>query len=156
MRGDTLCHAAFDAVTKSSRTPMRDPGIPAFVISHSNAAPSHPAPRCGIQRIPSVHRGKPSGPVGTHGPCIQNLPFLFPQKKRESQKKAPGRCPKAEKWLRGPGGKNSPGSLCIRSEGYTAPGSSTDAPGSSTDSPRLKHLFPSFGPLRHFSLRFLP
>ena len=42
-----------DAVTRSSRTPMRDPGIPAFVISHSNAAPSHPAPRCGIQRIPS-------------------------------------------------------------------------------------------------------
>ena len=31
----------------------------------------------------------PSGPVGTHGPCVLNLPFLFPQKKREAKRKLP-------------------------------------------------------------------
>ena len=130
---------------RSSRPPMQLPGLAAF-----DAVTGHPAPRCGIQKYPLFTPRETVRATGEHGPCILNLPFLFPQKKRESQKKAPGRCPKAEKWLRGPGGKNSPGSSRIRySIGYTAPGSSTA-------SPRLKHLFPSFGPLRYFSFRFLP
>ena len=57
MRGDTLCHAAFDAVTKSSRALTRDPGIPAFVISHSNAAPWSCRLRCGHQVIPRFDAG---------------------------------------------------------------------------------------------------
>ena len=61
-----------------------------------------PASLCGVTRFSTRHPGytrclypkKTAGSTvratGEHGPCIQNLPFLFPQKKRESQKKAPG------------------------------------------------------------------
>ena len=47
MRGDTLCHAAFDAVTKSSRTPMRDP---------ENTVFGHPVLQCSSLVIPSSMR----------------------------------------------------------------------------------------------------
>ena len=79
---------------------------------------------------------------------ISSFPFSFPAKEKGSPKKAPGRCPKAEKCLYGPGEKNSPGtSRSSRSSGYTVPGSSPATP-------RLKHLFPTHAPLRHFSHRF--
>ena len=47
-----------------------------------------------FRSIPAVYTQRkqpavPSGPVGTHGPCVLNLPFLFPQKKREAKRKLP-------------------------------------------------------------------
>ena len=96
VRGDTLCHAAFDAVTKSSRTPMRDPentvfGHPVLQCSSLVMPPSMRSPV-----IPSSMRTVSSRTpmrdpentvctpretvrtVGMHGLCI--LPVIFTRK----------------------------------------------------------------------------
>ena len=95
-----VCSIAPDAVTQSSRTLMRDPEIPASLLVRFFFL--DPASLCGVTRFstrnPGYSRGlypkKTAGSTvratGEHGPCIQNRPFLFPQKKRENQKKAPG------------------------------------------------------------------
>ena len=97
---------------------MRNPGIPVLVIPHLMRNPgntgrstckihslyvpfSGPRITCGLTRFSTWYPGYTRGlypkktagstvrATGEHGPCILNLPFLFPQKKREAKRKLP-------------------------------------------------------------------
>ena len=122
-----------------------------------------PASLCGVTRFSTRHPGYTRGlyPKKTVSSTVRasrdartvrpESPLFFSRKRKgKAKRKLPADVRKLKNRLRGPGKKNSPGSLCSsRSAGFSVPGPSTD-------SPRLKHLFPTFVPLRHFSHRFLP
>ena len=94
-RNTRLGHSALDAESRNT-------GRSTCKI-HSLYVPfSGPRITCGVTRFSTRHPGytrclypkktacSTVRATGEHGPCIQNRPFLFPQKKRGSQKKAPG------------------------------------------------------------------
>ena len=83
MRGDTLCHAAFDAVTKSSRTPMRDP---------ENTRLCHIALQCSTKssraltrdpRIPAVYTAG-NRPDSRDARSVHPTSNLYPQRSMSS------------------------------------------------------------------------
>ena len=146
---------------RSSRAPTRDPEN----TGKFTRKILFPGPRitCGVTRFSTRNPGYSRGlyPKKTVSSIIRTSrnartvypesPLFFSRKRKgNAKRKLPADVRKLKNRLRGPGKKNSPGSLCSsRSAGFSVPGPSTD-------SPRLKHLFPTFVPLRHFSHRFLP
>ena len=110
MRGDTLCHAAFDAVTKSSRTPMRDPENTVFghpvlqcsslVMPPSMRSSSHPAPDAGSREYRLYTAGNRLGsrdarsvhPTSNLYPqrSMSSFPLFFSRKRKgEAKRKLP-------------------------------------------------------------------